>query len=90
MIDTSNWINYYVTIDGVNFVSKVSPKSLLYPKIEMLPAGVFEQWHIQMVREEIGDNISTMPKEEIQSKLDYLNDGYKEVVLCLAEGESNE
>lgn len=81
-MNTNNWQEYKLEINGVKFISKVDPKGSFYPQIEKLPEGILNQWHSQMVNELIGD-VSTMPREAIQERLDEINAGATQALLCL-------
>lgn len=81
-MNTDNWQEYKLEINGVKFISKVDPKGSFYPQIEKLPEGILNQWHSQMVNELIGD-VSTMPREAIQERLDEINAGATQALLCL-------
>lgn len=81
-MNTNNWQEYQLEINGVKFISKVDPKGSFYPQIEKLPEGILNQWHSQMVNELIGD-VSTMPREAIQERLDEINAGATQALLCL-------
>lgn len=81
-MNTNNWQEYELEINGVKFISKVDPKGSFYPQIEKLPEGILNQWHSQMVNELVGD-VSTMPREAIQERLDEINAGATQALLCL-------
>jgi len=81
-MNTDNWQEYKLEINGVKFISKLDPKGSFYPQVEKLPEGILNQWHSQMVNELIGD-VSTMPREAIQERLDEINAGATQALLCL-------
>ena len=53
-IDTTNWIKYPFTLDGIDFVSLIDPKGTLYPQLEAMPAEVRNNLNKQALREFIG------------------------------------
>ena len=81
-MNTDNWQEYKLEINGVKFISKLDPKGSFYPQVEKLPEGIINKWHSQMVNELIGD-VSTMPREAIQERLDEINAGATQALLCL-------
>ena len=68
MLDTTDWVNYPLEIDGVKFISKADPSGEFYPQIELLSEGEFEDWNKTLVREKIGD-VSEMTLQQIAEKL---------------------
>ena len=83
MLDTTNWVSYPFTVNGVNFVSLLDPQGSFYSAVERLPAGVFTTENAQMVMELIG-NPSLMTRQELSDELDRVNDGATQALLALA------
>jgi hypothetical protein len=82
-LDTTNWVKYPFSVDGVDFVSMLDPKGDFYPQIEELPADVFISWNTEMVNSVIG-NPSLMSRDELVSELERVNDGATQAILALA------
>jgi hypothetical protein len=81
-LNTTNWNAFPFEVDGVNFVSKISPQSPFLARIAMLPAGVFDKMNKDAVREIVGTNLS---REYIASKLQYVNANASHAVIELGE-----
>jgi hypothetical protein len=81
-LDTTNWNAYPFEVDGVNFVSKIAPKSPFLARIAMLPAGVFDKMNKDAVRELVGSNLS---REYVASKLYAINQSASHAVIELGE-----
>jgi hypothetical protein len=80
-LDTTGWNAFPFEVDGVNFVSKISPTSPFMSKIKMLPAGVFEEMNRSAVLEIVGKNLS---REYMISKLYHVNENASHAVIELA------
>ena len=83
MSDFTNWKSYPFTVDGVNFLSLINPNGSMYQTISKLPANVFATMNEGAIRSMIG-NVSTITRDEIQSELDRVNEGYQQAYLALA------
>ena len=83
MLDTTNWVKYPFTVQGVDFISMLDPKGDFYPQVERLPEGVFLQWNTQMVNDVIGD-VSTMTRSELIKKIDEVNEGATQALVAVA------
>jgi len=35
-VDTTNWVKYSFTVDGIDFVSLIDPKGDFYPQLEAI------------------------------------------------------
>lgn len=79
-VNTTGWNETPFVVDGVNYVSKVSPDSPLLPRIKSLPYGVFETMNISAVRDLIGTNLTP---DEIQAKLDEVNENATHAIIEL-------
>ena len=81
-MNTNNWQEYQLEVNGVKFISKIDPKGDFYPRIQKLDEGMLNNLHSQMINQLIGD-VSTMPREAIQERLDEINAGATQALLCL-------
>jgi len=81
-LDTTGWNAFPFEVDGVNFVSKVSPTSPFMKQIATLPAGMFESMNRAAVLDLIGKNLS---HEYMISKLYHVNADASHAVIELAE-----
>jgi hypothetical protein len=82
-IDTTNWVSYPFEVNGVNFVSMLDPQGYFYPKIEKLPAGMFDSMNKSMVLEFLG-NPADLSHEELLAELDRVNEGGTQAIVALA------
>ena len=83
MIDTTNWVKYPFSVQGVDFISMLDPKGDFYPNVERLPEGVFLKWNTDMVTELIGDP-SKLSAEELANELAVINDGATQALVAVA------
>ena len=83
MLNTTNWVKYPFTVNGVDFISMLDPKGSFYSRVEQLPEGVLTNWHSSMINDLIGD-VANMSKEKLQARLDEVNDGATQAILALA------
>ena len=83
MSNTNNWVNFPVSVDGVQFISKIDKNGSFYPQLIKLPSEVFQQFHVEMIHSLIG-NPSLMTREELQDELDVVNEGASQAILALA------
>jgi hypothetical protein len=81
-LNTTGWNAFPFEVDGVNFVSKISPTSPFMKSIEKLPAGMFESMNRDAVLDLIGKNLS---REYMISKLYHVNADASHAVIELAE-----
>jgi len=82
-IDTTNWVSYPFSVNGINFVSLLDPQGSFYPQIETWPAGVFATENARMVNELIGDP-SKLSTNELKSELDKVNQYATQAIVALA------
>lgn len=82
-VDTTNWVKYPFTVDGINFVSLIDPKGTFYSQLEALPSEVRNMFNEQAIREFIGSP-ANYSLEELQGELDEINLGYSQALLALA------
>jgi hypothetical protein len=83
MLDTTKWASFPLSVDGVNFVSKLDIEGSFYPQILNMPKEVFEKFHVEMIHSLIG-NPSLMTRKELEKELDRVNDGATQALICLA------
>lgn len=81
-LNTTGWNAFPFEVDGVNFVSKISPTSPFMKQIATLPAGMFESMNRAAVLDLIGKNLS---REYMISKLYHVNADASHAVIELAE-----
>ena len=80
-LDTTGWNAFSFEVEGVEFISKVSPTSPFMKSIAKLPAGVFESMNRDAVLDLVGKGLS---REYIASKLYHINEGGTHAVIELA------
>jgi hypothetical protein len=83
MLDTTNWAQFPLTINGVNFVSKVDTNGSMYNQIKVLPAGIFDTMNKGAIMDIIGDP-SKLSHDELVSELVRINEGASQAVIELA------
>lgn len=83
LLDTTNWVSYPFSVEGIEFVAKLDPQGSFYSQIEALPVGLFASWNKDMVSQIIG-NPALFSHEELLSELDRVNDGASQALICLA------
>jgi hypothetical protein len=81
-LDTTGWNAFPFAVDGITFVSKVSPTSPFMSKIKNLPEGAFESMNRMAVLDLVGQGLS---REQIISELYSINAGGSHAVLELGE-----
>ena len=83
MLDTTNWAQFPLTINGVNFVSKVDTNGSMYNQIKVLPTGIFDTMNRGAIMDIIGDP-SKLSHDELVSELARINEGASQAVIELA------
>ena len=78
----STWEKYPFIVDGVEFVSLIDPTGKMYEKVSMLPDGIFRTMNEKAIKQLIG-KVSLMSRNEIQDKLDFINENYSEAYVAL-------
>ena len=81
---TSTYQDFPFTANGVKFISRVDTGSALYPRINSLPAGLFNQMNIDAVSQIIGD-ASEFTREELVEELARVNEGGSYAFILLDE-----
>jgi hypothetical protein len=82
-LDTTNWAHYPLTVNGIDFVSKVDTNSSMYNKIKVLPAGIFDSMNKGAILEIIGDP-SELTYDELVLELERINEGASQAIIELA------
>ena len=82
-LNTTNWVSYPFEVNGIKFNSMLDPDGSFYPRVELLPDGLFTAENIRMVTELIGDP-TQLTAEELQDELDRVNAGASEALVVLA------
>lgn len=83
LVDTTNWAQFPVTVDGVNFVSQIDPAGSFYPQLVSMPSEVFQAFHSEMIHSLIG-NPSLLSAKELADELDVINLGATQAIIALA------
>jgi hypothetical protein len=76
-LDTSSWLAFPFTVNGVNYVSKVKPDSNMLTRIALVPQTVFISMNEDCVRELIGN----VTREQAIQKLYEINLNASEAVI---------
>ena len=84
---TSTYQDFPFTAYGVKFISRVDKGSPLYPRINSLPNGLFNQMNIDAVSQIIGD-ASQFTREELLEELARVNEGGSYAFILLDEGSN--
>ena len=82
-VDTTNWVKYPFTVDGINFVSLIDPKGSFYPQLEAMPSEIRDMLNESAIREFIGSP-ADYSLDELKGELDEINLGYSQALLTLA------
>ena len=82
-IDTTNWVKYPFTVDGIDFASLIDPKGTFYPQLEAMPTKLINALNESAIKEFIGSP-ANYSLEELQNDLDELNLGYSQALITLA------
>lgn len=82
-IDTTNWVKYPFTVDGIDFVSLIDPKGSFYPQLERMQVDELEAFNTHSIREFIGSP-ANYSLEELQGELETINLGYSQALITLA------
>jgi len=54
MIDTTNWVKYPFSVDGVDFISMLDPQGSMYQRVQTVPTAIFNSMNEGAIRELIG------------------------------------
>ena len=82
-LDTTNWVSYPFSVSGFNFISKIDPTGDMYPRVLGVGSEVFISMNQDAIRELVG-NPAEMTSEQLQAKLDFVNEGATQALICLA------
>ena len=83
-LDTTNWAQYPLTVNGIDFVSKVDTNGSMYKQIAVLPQGIFDSMNKGAILEIIGDP-SELTYDELVLELERINEGASQAVIELAQ-----
>jgi len=77
-LETSTWLAFPFTVNGVNYVSKVKPESKMAMRIALVPESLFISMNEDCVRELIGNITSP---SLLVTKLYEVNENASEAVI---------
>jgi hypothetical protein len=80
-LDTTGWIEYPFNVNGINFISKLSPNSEFLPRIKNLPVEIFQAMNAGAVKDLVGEGLT---RDEMIAKLNYVNENATHAVIELA------
>lgn len=84
VIDTTNWVKYPFTVDGIDFVSLIDPKGSFYPQLEAMPIELLNALNESAVKDIIGSPVN-YSLEELKGELETINLGYSQALITLAQ-----
>jgi hypothetical protein len=82
-LNTTSWVSYPFTVNGINFVSKVDPKSSIGFQVNLIPVEMFSSMNSEAILDIIG-NPATLTLSELVSELVRVNAGASEALIELA------
>jgi hypothetical protein len=82
-LNTTSWVSYPFTVNGINFVSKVDPKSSIGFQVNLIPVEIFNSMNSEAVLDIIG-NPATLTLSELVSELIRVNHSASEAIIELA------
>jgi hypothetical protein len=82
-LNTTSWVSYPFTVNGINFVSKVNPESSIGFQVNLIPVEMFNSMNSEAVLDIIG-NPATLTLSELVSELVRVNAGASEAIIELA------
>jgi hypothetical protein len=82
-LDTTNWVSYPFSVSGVNFISQLDPTGDMYPRVMNVGVEVFIGMNQDAIGELVG-NPNEMTTEDLQAKLDFVNEGATQAIIRLA------
>jgi hypothetical protein len=82
-LNTTSWVSYPFTVNGINFVSKVNPESSIGFQVNLLPIETFDLMNIDAVLDLIG-NPSLLSADKLKSELVRLNHSASQALIELA------
>jgi hypothetical protein len=82
-LNTTSWVSYPFTVNGINFVSKVNPKSSIGFQVNLIPVEIFDSMNSEAILDIIG-NPATLTLSELVSELVRVNAGASEAIIELA------
>lgn len=72
MIDTTGWLEFPFTVNGIQFISKANPESELGLTMASVPREVLDNLNIQTVLQII-PNVSELSREELDKVIEVVN-----------------
>jgi len=82
-LNTTSWVSYPFTVNGINFVSKVNPKSSIGFQVNLIPVEIFNSMNSEAVLDIIG-NPSLLSADKLKSELIRVNHSASEAIIELA------
>jgi hypothetical protein len=82
-LDTTNWVSYPFSVNDFNFISKIDPTGDMYPRVLGVGVEVFIEMNKDAILELVGNPLM-MTIDELQAKLDFVNEGATQAFICLA------
>jgi hypothetical protein len=77
-LDTTGWLSYPFTVEGIQYASRIKPNSGMAKRISSVPAGIFITMNEGAVRQLIG---TTLSREQAIAKLYEVNENASEAVI---------
>jgi hypothetical protein len=82
-LNTTSWVSYPFTVNGINFVSKVNPESSIGFQVSFVPVEMFSLMNSEAVLDIIGDP-SLLSADKLKSELVRVNHSASEAIIELA------
>lgn len=82
-LDTTNWVSYPFSVSGFNFVSLIDPTGNMYPRVMGVGVDAFIGMNQGAIKDLIG-NPNEYTTDELQAKLDFVNEGATQALIRLA------
>jgi hypothetical protein len=82
-LNTTSWVSYPFTVNGINFVSKVNPKSSIGFQVNLIPVEIFDSMNSEAILDLIG-NPSLLSADKLKSGLIRINHSASEAIIELA------
>ena len=82
-LDTTNWASYPFSVSGVNFISQIDPTGDMYPRVMAVGVDVFISMNKDAISDLIGNPNEYTP-DELNARLDFVNDGATQALIRLA------
>jgi hypothetical protein len=82
-INTTNWVSYPFSVSGVNFISQIDPSGDMYPRVMGIGVDAFIGMNQGAIKDLIG-NPNEYTTDELKARLDFVNEGATQALICLA------